>query len=212
MHCITKEEAIVFYNLCTRRSITKTKDAWIKLLAQTIFQKWIFPINGISSDLMDQIQVTGKDLCVVPDFIGGRLVYGYALRPYLFYEEFSGRTVDPRTWLPEILAEHCTNYYTKKRNLYLDPAFRGLTSVSSGFRREPVPGCGRKRHRYKHFLRHVSTMNERRINSDPETACFVRAARKANVLPNFYDDLPRCNSRSWKKQSKCRHQWEKNLR
>lgn len=214
MHCIAQEEQIVFYNLETRWSMVKTRRDWIKYLAQTLFSSAPFYgwyRNRVDPKLMDYIQMTGNDLRAVPYFVGNRLMYDYTLRPYLFYEQRSGRIVDPRLWMPEIMMEHCVSYSVWKRDWYPLLSIYASVEYPPGFRREPVPGCGKKKKKYRHFLRHMSAMNERRTNSDPDIFLFVRAARRPHALPTVYDDIPRHNSRSWKRQGKYRHQWEKNL-
>jgi hypothetical protein len=71
---------------------------------------------------------------------------------------------------------------------------------------------GEKKQAYGHW-RAPKTTNERRWAhawDDEEFAPrtgFARGRRRANALPNLWDDLYGHNDKSWKTQSKRRHQW-----
>lgn len=59
------------------------------------------------------------------------------------------------------------------------------------------------------WYRKPHTMNERRASfNEPET---VRPKRRANYLPNSWDDIRTYHDKSWKTTHKCRKQWMKNL-
>jgi hypothetical protein len=51
-------------------------------------------------------------------------------------------------------------------------------------------------------FRHPRTTAEKRLSSDPEVAPFVRAKRRAGVLPDAYSDIPRTPGRARKPRYK----------
>lgn len=73
------------------------------------------------------------------------------------------------------------------------------------FRCDPVPGIGRNRWHFRCWYRFPSTTPELRDMANPENEPFIRKRRKQ--IPTAYDDIPKCCQRSWKEQSKKRHQW-----
>lgn len=74
------------------------------------------------------------------------------------------------------------------------------------YRKTPVPYTRKIRggHRYGSSPRtkHIFMMYD-----NPEYKEFNRGSPK--LIPKWWDDKARCYQRSWKEQSKCRHQWEK---
>lgn len=73
------------------------------------------------------------------------------------------------------------------------------------YRREPVPYTrklrGRKRWR-KPRTKHIFLMYD-----NPEYKEFNRGTKK--LVPSCWDDKIRCSQKSWKEQSKARHQWQR---
>ena len=47
------------------------------------------------------------------------------------------------------------------------------------------------------YYRNVRSANELRQASDPETKPYIRPARRANNLPNSWDDRPRGRTKAW---------------
>ena len=83
------------------------------------------------------------------------------------------------------------------------PTYRYTTRTS---RRQ-----GRHRHRGVHYRRAPKLGTVRRFSYIPEYQKFVKAKERAYSLPQYWDDCTRLVSGSWKSQTKCRKQWEKNL-
>ena len=53
----------------------------------------------------------------------------------------------------------------------------------------------------------------RRDKNNPEISKYIRPKRRNVETSGWYDDYYRSdNQKNWKKQCKCRHQWEKNLK
>lgn len=74
------------------------------------------------------------------------------------------------------------------------------------FRAEPVPKTGR-RIKYGILFRRPRTLRELKAFTNPEMRQFNRRGRKN--IPTYWDDNYRCCQRSWKAQSKARHQWQR---
>ena len=75
------------------------------------------------------------------------------------------------------------------------------------FRNGPVPHTG-KRNKYRYFCRLPRTKQIKTVFANPEMKEFNRSGIK--MVPKWWDDCPRVLQRSWKVQSKARHQWQKN--
>lgn len=74
------------------------------------------------------------------------------------------------------------------------------------FRVDPIPMTGKK-HKYRYFFRLPRTKQIKTIFADPEMKPFNRGGLKE--IPNWWDDRYRGHQRSWKEQSKARHQWQR---
>lgn len=74
------------------------------------------------------------------------------------------------------------------------------------YRKTPVPYTrkirGGRRYGSSPRTKHIFMMYD-----NPEYKEFNRGSPK--LIPKWWDDKARCYQRSWKEQSKCRHQWEK---
>ena len=75
------------------------------------------------------------------------------------------------------------------------------------YRKDPVPRTGKRRGGPSWHPPHTAGL--KRMYSNPEYKDFNRRSFKG--IPNWWDDRYRQVQKSWKKQRKCRHQWEKNL-
>ena len=73
------------------------------------------------------------------------------------------------------------------------------------FRKGPVPGTGKWRGGPWQTRPH--TFHIKKMYANPEFREYNRGSIRE--VPSWYDDRWRCNQRSWKSQSKKRHQWEK---
>lgn len=74
------------------------------------------------------------------------------------------------------------------------------------FRIDPVPMTG-KNHKYRYFCRLPRTKQIKTILADSEMKPFNRG--KLKEIPKWWDDCRRDYQRSWKEQSKARHQWQR---
>lgn len=64
-----------------------------------------------------------------------------------------------------------------------------------------------KKYHHGAWLRSVSTTQEKRYNGkrfDPQ-AKYVRAKRRANNLPDAWDDIPCCQQKTWKHKRKTQY-------
>lgn len=97
------------------------------------------------------------------------------------------------------------------RSLGLGGPFRYYQkSAYPEFRRGPYPGTAKHSGHYPYY-RDIRTFQERKLCDDPDLAAYCRKRRGKN-LPDAYDDIPRnVHDRGWKRQSKCRYQWEHNI-
>jgi hypothetical protein len=74
------------------------------------------------------------------------------------------------------------------------------------YRQEPVPYT-KKRYRGGPDYHAPKTFHIFRMFADPEQRPFCRGTTK--MIPSWWDDSYRHNQRSWKEQSKSRHQWQR---
>ncbi len=72
------------------------------------------------------------------------------------------------------------------------------------YRCSPVPNVGHKI-RYSRYLRSPHTLNEMKLNTDPEYKQYTRPARRN--LPTLWDDIPVGFYKGWKHCTKKRKQW-----
>lgn len=183
-------------NWATGKTVVHTKEEWFPILKAKMHPDWKH------FGILSEIQMTGKDVQKISYLHEEPETY---LKPILFYWEESGRMVDPRDWVDEILTAE--DFPSRP---YL-PWYFGIVKKHGGslprFRVDPVPGTGRGPFRV--YCRSPKTTNEIRQNADPEIDQFVRGSRKPKNLPSLYDDIFRKSEKSWKSQGKRRHQWER---
>lgn len=74
------------------------------------------------------------------------------------------------------------------------------------FRIDPVPMTGKHR-KFRYFCRLPNTKQIKTILADPEMKPFNRG--KLKEISKWWDDCRRDYQRSWKEQSKARHQWQR---
>lgn len=205
MFVTAKTEKISLYDMRNGKITTRSKDEWITFIAKSMLHVgYPFSRKYNIPDVLKMIQLSGNDLIAIPCYTGE---IEYYLRPYYFYSEDDGRTIDPRYWTSEIYQKR-NSIISEKHNFdYIAYIAKKNGTGIPRFRIDPVPGTGKRYGRS--WLRCIRTTNERRQNADPEIEEFVRPARRPNVLPNAYDDIFRPTSRSWKNQGKFRHQWER---
>lgn len=146
----------------------------------------------IESSLSERMNYSGKDTGVSMDYIYFRdimIVDGH------------NRIINTR-----IFDEKAKRVYQfKQRRPY---AWWRNTVPAHKFRREPVPHTGSYYGKYGRNVKHwfKSYMQDR----IPEHKPYVR---KKAMVPNTWITEPTHHfEKSWKHQTKCRHQWEKNLR
>ena len=151
--------------------------------------------------ILEDINVTGRDVRVE----GWRNTYTgteVILRGYRILDGH-GRSISPRLLRKEIEAA-----FRKKRGEYAKPG-SGLRPAPRGctWRRDPVPGTGRYRGRYRSGRSEKTWFNSYRQYFIPEYRKYMRW--KA-MVPDVWDSEPvEGRSRSWKDNVKCRRQWQK---
>lgn len=126
------------------------------------------------------------------------------LRKYRFFDEQS-RTIDVRIYQKAV-----EQYMPKPTTAHInhEDLQYGYILCNDGhnyrFRCDPVPGL--KCASWKAWFRHPRTTQEYRMMAIPEYKQFVRDHRKR--IPTAWDDEVRVVQRSWKAQSKNKHQWQ----
>jgi len=75
------------------------------------------------------------------------------------------------------------------------------------FRQTPVPHTGRWKKGA--VCKNPQTFQERKLSLDEEHAPYIRPSRKARALPSYRPAGGRNYYRSWKHQSKRKHQWDR---
>lgn len=107
--------------------------------------------------------------------------------------------IDPRKYKDQVLRA----FLEKQNRRYYPNRHRQLKNHK--FRSEPVPGTGKRKKGWGRNVKHwFKSYREDRI---PEHKAYVR---KKAMVPNTWESEPfHHDERSWKHQTKCRHQWEK---
>lgn len=145
------------------------------------------------------------------------------LKEYTFYDGLN-RIIDVRIFKKEVenyykkSMETKKNWYEIKRKdnyetgeEYIVKSYYGNCKQCYRFRRGPVPHIHKPRS-YK-FYRRPQMGHLRRDKNNPEISKYIRPKRRNVETSGWYDDYYRSdNQKNWKKQCKCRHQWEKNLK
>ena len=165
----------------------------------------------------DDINMTGNDIVRSLDW--DSFQESYRLRRYMFVDSYN-RTIDVRVYAEEVKKRYAEKELArvkkeKEREEEWNSLKHGDKLVKNNywahcedvyrFRCDPVPGIHSRHGSYGKYLRHVRTTAELRANADKEYEKYVRPKRKH--LPTLYDDIPRGNQKSWKKQSKKKKQW-----
>lgn len=83
--------------------------------------------------------------------------------------------------------------------------FEFLKDKKYTFRKDPVPHTKKIRGGPKYPPPHTAKIF--RMYANPEFKGFNRKTKKC--IPSWWDDRNRIVQKSWKEQSKARHQWEK---
>lgn len=142
--------------------------------------------------------------------------YGYIPRSTRIINEFGNNVVDARfkrdvlSWkYDENINRQHIKYVNRNRKQNYYQRWGYLPDSAYKFREGPWPMIHR-RYRWVSY-RLPRTTSEKRANADPDIKEFVRAGRNKEV-PTARDDIPRSDAyvKSWKHQTKCRHQWEHN--
>lgn len=113
-----------------------------------------------------------------------------------YCEFFSDYMYDYEYWAKQVEWKRRAKAKYKKRFHSTLPLFRG----------GPIPSTG-KHSKYRYFCRLPRTKQIKTVWANPEMKEFNRSGIK--MVPKWWDDCPRVHQRSWKKQSKARHQWQR---
>lgn len=160
---------------------------------------------GYYNHYLDNINLTFNDTIRVYD---GPSEFKYFIRPYVFIDP-DDRIIDPREYIDEIINFYKANQSIKREyNAYY---YYKYVKCLPEFREGPVPGTG-KRHQHRgSYYRIPKTIRDKRTNCIEEHKEFIRGKRSNKHLPDPWDEYTRSDrrSKSWKDQSKKKHQWEK---
>lgn len=180
-------------------------DSLITYFAKSEIADSGFPWRREPKGVLDKMNLTGNDTyvnvtwtpCYYGSYSGMSAHRAVALRPYLLTDK-AGRIINPHDFKADISKkrEEITN--TKPVYHY----WRKLPPFE--YRREPVPYTGVRNTKYGRTVRHwFRSYRQDRI---PEYEQYVR---KKGMVPNVWDSEPfEPRYRSWKHNSKKRHQWE----
>lgn len=189
----------------------------------------------VTNNCFNNLNVTGKDIVLhyerekrvtldefdeeIVNYVTKKIVIP---KEYMFYDGY-GRIVDVRVYRKKVFEAYNNipdkPYYQIKRKDNREvgetyvcyKSWKGHT-VYYKYRRGPVPGTGIIRGSYKKGFRKPKINSIRKQVSDPEVKDYIRK-KSLPKLNGWWDDYPwRDNEKSWKSQTKCRHQWQKNQR
>lgn len=140
------------------------------------------------------------------------------LKDYVFFDE-QNRIINVRDFHKEIMKYrnrvNKNEYHGEKKNgncLPGDVCNIYASKQTYKYRRGPVPFV-HKRHYYHALFRRPRRMNYIKAATDVEYGKYVKQDKTSTTLPIWCDDNPIKNrDTSWKSNSKCRHQWQKNLK
>lgn len=146
---------------------------------------------------LDEINLTLNDCYSSINNNGEKVYY---IRPYVFFNQDLS-IVDTRLFYNDIIKakEELSNkrYY----NSYLEKRYKGHI-----FRQKPVPYTGKRR---ANSCRNVKYGRIIRDLRNPENKDFIRKKRYYDILEPYFDLPYKKETKSWKEQTKRRHQWEK---
>lgn len=233
MHNIT-DKSQTFYVFIASKNITKKigdKEALIKFLTSgynnyynygySISNQYFLDINASGSDTYWSLEDVKK---YKEDEFGDIVEYKEphyfkTSKEYLFFDGYD-RIVDVRKYEKEVLKyKKCfkiKSYYDTKAKdnfvtgeTYVRHIYRNNVQLYK-FRRGSVPGISSRR-RWNSKNSQLNFLRKELANK--EYAPYVRAKRK-NIIEEkyFYEDFRFYKNHNWKSESKCRHQWEKNLK
>lgn len=185
---------------------------WLKRTALTIKE------NNIN---FDNINFNGKDTITYREITSG--LFGDVvrletrLRRYTIYNE-QNKIIDIRNWASEIIDTDTSynNWYKHRRTenkvvgeRYYIYSWRADNIYK--FRRGNVPGISKCKWHRGSCYRRIKYIRVCKLNEQyPGT---IRHKAKFDSKCMWYDDMPyRKTIKSWKNQTKCKYQWEKNLR
>lgn len=146
----------------------------------------------IESTLTHRINYSGNDI--------GTSLGNVYFRDIMIIDE-NNRIIDPRKYRDQVL--HA--FLTKQNRKYYPSWHHNLENHK--FRSEPVPHTGKHTRGWGRNVKHwFKSYREDRI---PEYKAYVR---KKAMVPNTWESEPfHHHEKSWKHQTKCRHQWEKHI-
>lgn len=135
------------------------------------------------------------------DFSGSDVDYQGNPKRYLLLDEFN-RVIDARMYIDELVQIRENNFKVmqKRWELLSQKKYEHIR-----FRIDPIPHTGR--HKYGSYYRVPKMTPALRLAADTEYGKYIRPRARYAGLTNWWDDYPRCISRSWKDCTKKRKQW-----
>lgn len=176
-------------------------DSWEKLIYWCARYNYLTKHGKPSNALFDDPALNFNDKKVVFRWDSYRNEYVRELLPreLLIFDE-KKRVIDLRLYQGEIF--RCQENFHASHQ-------KGKTEV--GFRNRPVPNIRSKAKKRNKYFRNPHTMNEKRWACIPEYREYVRPKRNHKNLVSAWDDIPRHQDKSWKRQ-KIKRQWMKHLK
>lgn len=148
---------------------------------------------------LDGINLTLNDCSNYINCKGEKISY---IRPYVFFNEDLA-IVDTREFYEDVIK--MKEFLSKRKfsgyNFYWDEIYKNHI-----FRQTPVPFTGKRR---GGSCRNVKYGRIIRDLKNPENKEFIRKKRYYDILEPYFDLPYKKETKSWKEQTKRRHQWEK---
>lgn len=147
---------------------------------------------------LDKLNLNFNDVFNFIDFNGDMY---QIIRPYVFFDS-NFKIIDIRYFYEDIIKER--EQILKERKNYYQRKYQHIT-----FRQDPIPYTGK----YRGFsYRNVKYKRLIKDFKNPENKKYVRKKKYYDILEPYFDFPYQNISKSWKDQTKNRHQWEKNLK
>lgn len=189
-----------YYIYFVDREYSKAFNSFEELLFYVIETGFSYNAYGnITNSFLDDINMNFNDIYALTYWNGEKYITTHRIRSYLVYDE-NYRTIDLRNFEDLIFSEE---YYSYLKSKYR----KNITYKSNSYGHKKRKNAWKSRYKSK-----TSIINEKKqyLSSQKEERKYCRAKRKVEFsylnCEYFYN---RNLEHSWKRQYKCRKQWQK---